>query len=312
MIDGQRIHREARLELRELIEIIDDYLRNSIPLQLDHHPGILIRFIANAGDVRDDFFVHQFRNALHQHRPIDVIGNLRDDDLLAPTLKLLDPNFPADLQAAFPAVEVFLDRLDAADHAAGGKVRTFDELHQLRHRNRGIINLSANSVDYFAQIMRGHVRRHAHGDTGAAIDEQIGKCRRKNYRFAARLVVVRDEIDGVLFHVLHEEGSQVSHPGFRIPHGRRRVPFDGAEISLAIDQTLTHRPRLCHVNERRIDSLIAMRMVVAHRFSHDLGAFEMLAIGINAQIIHREENPALRRLESITRIRKRARDDYGH
>src|SRR5438034_3265585 len=115
MIDGERVHREARLKLREFIEIIDDDFRNPIALQLDYHARILIRLIANGGDIRNDLFIHQLGDPLDQNGPVYVIWNLGNDDLLAATLELFNPRLAANFEASSAGIEVFLDRLDPAD-----------------------------------------------------------------------------------------------------------------------------------------------------------------------------------------------------
>ena len=59
-----------------------------------------------------------------------------------------------------------------------GKVRSFDVLHQAFDRDVGIVDLRADAVDHFAQIVRRDVRRHADGDAGAAVDKQVRETRR--------------------------------------------------------------------------------------------------------------------------------------
>ena len=144
-----------------------------------------------------------------------------------------------------------------------GKVRAFDELHQLRDGDLRIVDLRANAVDDFAEIVRRHVGGHADGDAGAAVDEQVRERGRENGRLGQALVVVRDEIDRVLVHVLHQRRAEVRQPRLGVTHGRRRIAFDRTEVALAIDEPLAHRPRLGHVDERRINDRFAVRMVVA-------------------------------------------------
>ena len=93
------------------------------------------------------------------------------------------------------------------------------------------------------------------------LTSRFGK-RRENGRFGRRFVVVRNEIDRILVHVLHERRAEMRQARFGITHGRRRIAFDGTEIALAIDQPFAHRPGLGHVNERRINDRFAVRMVV--------------------------------------------------
>ena len=151
-------------------------------------------------------------------------------------------------------------------------------LHQLVERDVRIVDLRADAVDDFAQIVRRHVGRHADGDAGAAVDEQIRKGGRENGRLGPRLVVVRDEIDRVLVHVGHERGAEMRHARFGVTHGRRRIAFDRAEVALAIDERLAHRPRLGHVHERRINHRFAVRVIVTARVAANLRALTMLPV----------------------------------
>ena len=84
-----------------------------------------------------------------------------------------------------------------------------------------IVNLRANAVNDFAQIVRGHVGGHADGDAGAAVDQEVGKGGGKNGRLGEGLVVVGDKIHGVLVHVLHQDGAEMASGGLRCNAWRR-------------------------------------------------------------------------------------------
>ena len=165
----------------------------------------------------------------------------------------------------------------AADDAAGRKIRPFHVLHQLVERDVGIVDLRADAVDDFAQIVRRNVGRHADGDAGAAVNEQIWKSSRENGRLGAGFVVIRDEIDRVLVHVGHQRGAEMRHARFGVTHRCRRIAFDRAEVTLAIDQPFAHRPRLRHVDERRIDYRFAVRVIITAGVAADLRALAMLS-----------------------------------
>ena len=144
------------------------------------------------------------------------------------------------------------------------------------------------------------------------LTSRFGKAAGKTVGSVARLVVVRDEIDRVLVHVGHERGAEMRHARLGVTHRRRRIAFDRTEVSLAIDQRLAHRPRLRHVHERRINHRFAVRMIITARVTANLRAFAMLPVREERQIVHRVEDAALRRLQSVARVRQRARDDDRH
>ena len=188
------------------------------------------------------------------------------------------------------------DASDAADRATGGKIRPLHVLHQAVARDVGVVDLRADAVDHFAEIVRRHVRRHADGDAGAAVDEQVGESGRENRRLGACLVIVRHEIDRVLLHVGHERGAEMGHARLGVTHRGRRVAFDRTEVALAVDQRLAHRPRLRHVHERGINHRFAVRVIVTARVAANLRAFAVLPIREKREIVHRIKDAALGRL----------------
>src|ERR1035441_752119 len=94
MVDGQGIHRETRFERRVLIQVVDDHLRQGIPLDLDDDARVLIRLVAHGGDVCNDLLVYEVGDPLHQHGAVNVERNLGDNNLLAPAFKLLEADLP--------------------------------------------------------------------------------------------------------------------------------------------------------------------------------------------------------------------------
>ena len=54
MVDGQRIDAKRRLQRGVLVQVVDDHLRQRVPLDFDDHARVLVRLVAHGGDVRDD------------------------------------------------------------------------------------------------------------------------------------------------------------------------------------------------------------------------------------------------------------------
>src|SRR4029077_16341793 len=142
---------------------------------------------------------------------IDVVWNFSDDDLFSAAFELLDAGLAAHLHAAAAGLEILFDSRHAADDAAGREVRPFYVFHQLLKRDFWIVDLRTDSIDHFAEIVRRNIGRHAHGNAGSAINEQIWKGSWKNCRLGARFVIIWDEIDRVLIHVGHQCGAQMCH-----------------------------------------------------------------------------------------------------
>jgi len=49
-------------------------------------------------------------------------------------------------------------------------------------------------------------------------------------------------------------------------------------------------PTAAHVDERSGKSLVAVRMVIAHRFADDFGGLDVLAVRHDAEFMHGEKN----------------------
>src|SRR5207247_2139427 len=99
----------------------------------------------------------------------------------------------------------------------------------------------------------------------------------ENCWFGARLVVISNEIDRVLLHVGHQRRAEMGHARFGVTHRCWRIPFDGSEIPLTVDQAFTHSPRLRHVDQRGIDHCFSVRRVVTAGVGAYLCALTVLA-----------------------------------
>src|SRR5207253_1586433 len=152
---------------------------------------------------------------------IDVVRNFSDDDLFFAAFELFDAGLAAHLHTASSGLEILFDSRNAADDAAGREVRPFYMFHQLLERDFGIVDLRTDSINHFAEIVRRNIGRHAHGDAGSAINEQIWKGSWENRRLGACFVIIWDEIDGVLFHVGHHRGAEMTHPRVGVPQRAR-------------------------------------------------------------------------------------------
>src|SRR5204863_5730550 len=134
-------------------------------------------------------------------------------NLFASALKLFEADFAADFQAAAAGFKIVFDSFQAAEHAAGGKVRPFNVGHQLSKSDAWVIDLGADPVDDFTQVVRWDIGGHADGNAGAAVDQQVWERRGKNRGLGLGFIIVRDEIDRVLVHVIHQHGAQWREAG---------------------------------------------------------------------------------------------------
>ena len=164
----------------------------------------------------------------------------------------------------------------------------------------------------FAQVVRRDRGGHAHRDAVGAVDQQVGELRRQHRRFGAPLVVGRHEVDRVELDVLEHQCGDRRHAGFGISHGRGRQAGDRAEVALLVDQHVPHVPFLGHADQRGIDHAFAVRVIIAARIAGDLGALHAAGAGREVQIVHRHQDPPLRRLEPVAHVGQCAADDHAH
>ena len=293
VIDGEHRGGECGFKLRVLVEVVQQDFWVCVALQLDDDARVFVRLVAHVADAGEHFFVREFGDALHEFGAVYVIRNLGDDDLLAPAFNFLDAGLAAHAERGFARLEILLDRRAADADAARREIGTFDVRHQPVKRDIRVVDLRADAVDQLAQIVRRYVRRHADRDARATVDEQVWKRGGKHRRFHESFVVARDKIHGILVHVDHQCRAEPSQPRLGVSHGCGRVAFNGTEVALPIDEHLTHRPRLRHVDEGGVDRLVAMRVVVAHRVADDLGALDVLAIRHDGEVVHRYQDAAL-------------------
>src|SRR5262249_43466448 len=145
---------ERALERGVLVEIGNDDLRVRVAFEFDDNACVFIRLIADVADVGQHFFIHQLRDALDQRGAVYAIRNLRDDDLLTAALEFFYARFAAHFDAASARFEILANPINAADDAARREIWSLHMLHQLVQSDVWIVDLRADPVDDFAQIVR--------------------------------------------------------------------------------------------------------------------------------------------------------------
>ena len=135
----------------------------------------------------------------------------------------------------------------------------------------------------------------------------------KNTRLFVRTIIVWHEIDRVLVHVVHQRDTEMGQARLRVTHGSGWIALNRTEVSLAIDEDFSHGPRLCHVDQGRINGAITMGMVLTHGITYNTGTLEVGFVRAEAQVVvHRIEKATLGRFEAIACIGQGTRNDDGH
>src|ERR1043165_7781248 len=309
--DGERDDAEAALQRGVLVQVVEDDVADLAAFQVDDDAQpVAIRFVANVGNALDRLFAYQLRDALNQLRLVDLIRNRVDDDRRAfALLRDFDFGLRAHDDHAATGEIGLLNPLLADDVAAGGEVGTRHELEKLplllRQRRRlvGLCRFDGpdDSLDHLAHVVRRDVRRHADRDSRGAVDEEVRERRRQHRGLFGRLVVVGNEIDGLLVEIRHHLVAEGFESRLGVSHGRRWIAVDRAEVPLAVDERRPHVEILREADERVVDRGVAVGMEVSHHLADDLRALAVAAAGGQAHRLHAVQHAAVRRLAAVAR-----------
>jgi hypothetical protein len=197
-------------------------------------------------------------------------GNLVDDDRLALALvDVLEVALGAHDDAAAAGAIALANAAEAVDDSGGGEVGRRDDLHQLVDRRFRPAQQVHARVDDLVEVVRRDVGRHAHRDAARAVDEQVRQLRRHDERLLLAAVVVRAEVHRLLVEIGEHLVRDLGEADLGVAHRRRVVAVDRAEVALAVDEHVAHREVLRHANDRVVDRLVAVRVVLADDVADD-------------------------------------------
>ena len=200
----------------------------------------------------------------------------------------------------------------AVDDPGGREVRRRDDLHQLVDRALGLRSRCRQASTTSLRLCGGNVRRHADRDAARAVDQQVRQPRRQHQRLFLLAVVVRPEVDRLLVEIGEHLVGDLRQAHLGVAHRRRVVAVDRAEVALAVDQQVAHREVLRHPDDRVVDRLVAVRVVLADHVADDARRFLVRAVPVVVQLVHRVQHAPVHRLQAIAHVGQRAADDHAH
>ena len=322
--DGERVDAERRLQRGQLIQLVEHDLPRRVALELDHHTHpVTVGLVAEVADALDALLADELSDLLEELGLVDLIRQLRDDDHLAVVLVAgdrLDGRARPHHDAPAPGVQRRADAGRAVDepgrrevgplHAEAPRRRLVD--HQLIDGDLGALQDAQRRVEDLGEVVRRDVRRHADGDAARAVDEEVREARRQHARLFFRLVEVRDEVDRLLVDVGEQLGGEARHAHLRVTHRGRRIAVDGAEVPLAVDQRIAKREVLRHADERVVDALVAVRVVLAEHVADDARGLLVRLVPEDLLVLHGEEDASVDGLEAVADVRDGPADDDAH
>ena len=211
--EGQHVHAERILKLRELVQVVEDHLRHGVTLELDDDAQPLAAgLVAAPADADDALCVDELLDLLQEPVARHHVRELGDDDA-SPALGLLDLGVAPDPHRAPARLVGIADPRPPEQVAAAREVGTLDEGEQLLAGDVGVVEHGDGGVDDLPQVVGRDVGGHAHRDAGRAVDEQVREAGRHYEGLALGAVVVGREVDGVLFDVpqqLHRKRAEAT------------------------------------------------------------------------------------------------------
>jgi hypothetical protein len=260
------------------------------------------RQLAREDDLGDPF---------HQRRLVHHVRHAGDVDRLAAASGLAHAPGAAYADGAGASLIDFLDLVGGVqDLPAGGEVGAFHPATELRRRQIGIVEELQQRRADLAEVMRRDARRHADGNAGRPVHQEVGNAGRQHDWLGARAIVVRAERDGVLIDLAEKLVAQARQPAFGVAHRRGTVAVERSEVARAVDERRSQRERLRHAHQRLVDRRVAVRMEAAHHVADHLRAFAVLGVRRQVLLPHRVEDAALDRLQPVADVRQRARGNH--
>ena len=286
---------ECVLQSRVTVQLIQYDFAVGVSFELHDNPhAMAVRFVPDIGNFRYCAAMDTscyFRDNCGLDNHIRYLGYYYT--FPAP-LGRFDIYFSSDFQMS-PAPHISIQNaLSATNDSARGKVRPRQTPDNILESAFWVFDDQQQGVTNLTDIMRRDVGRHTNGNSGRAVDQQIREFRGQYRRLITCLVVVGHKIHCIVINIFEYLHGRRSHSRLGISHSGRRVGIDTAEVTLRVNERIPHTPFLAQPHECVVDSLVAVRMVVAPGIADDFGAFAVLASRPKIQIVHRGQYSSLR------------------
>ena len=310
---GDVVHRKRALQLRELEQFVQHHVGHHVVLQhIDNTYAVLAALVADVRYAHDLAVFHQLRLTLYHLGLVHTVRyRARHNDVTAFRV-FLNLGVGTQYDAAATGVVSLLHTLVAVYRATTREVGRLDILHQPFDSYLRIIDVCYAAVHHLGEVVCRHVGGHTHGDAVRAVHQQVGYLGGKHRRLYSLVVVGRHHIDGLLVDVGQHLVRYLLQLRLRVTHGRRAVTVNRAEVTLTDNQSVAHRPRLCHTHQGSVNRGVTVRVIFTHGVTHDTGAFLRRSVVENSVLVHRVEDAPLHRLQAVTHIRKCTGDNHRH
>ncbi|KUG14557.1 hypothetical protein ASZ90_015802 [hydrocarbon metagenome] len=316
VIDDRIVDRpETGLECGMPVQVVqDDRGHRSFPELEDDPDPILVGLVPDIGDAIDSLLPDHLRDRGDPLRLVDLVRELGHDDPVtpAPARRLLDGCHTADYETPLAGGIHVPCTLRAHQDPASREVGGRQDTHQVFHRHTRVVEVYQDGIAGLAQVVRGHLGRHTDRDAIRAVHEQVRDLCREHDRFFERLVVVGDKSNGLLLDILEHGLGIGREPDLGVPARGCRVPINGPEVPLALDEHVPVRERLGHLDDRVVDGGIAMGMELPHHLPDHPRALLGRLVARVPHLPHRVQGTTVDRFQPVSGIRDGTADDDAH
>ena len=220
VIDAERI-----LEGRQPIQLLEHGIRVETGLDADHQlkPAMAVGEVGDVGDALQFLGCDGVLDLLDHPLGADEVGKLGDDQAGAARPQGFDRDFRAGSDRAAALGVSILHPVEADDDSARREVGPGNKLHELFDGRFRMIEQMDGGGDHLDEVVRRHVRGHAHRDARRPVDEQVRERCRQHRGLLELPVIVRDEVDDVFIQVLGQREGGCGQSGLGVPRSGRPV-----------------------------------------------------------------------------------------
>ena len=157
-------------------------------------------------------------------------------------------------------------------------------------------------ITEFTCVVRWNTRRHADGNAGSSVSQQVWKRRGQYNRLTFFAVVGIPEIDGILVDAIEQCFSNFREARFRVTHRRGVIAVDVSEIPLSVYQRIPRRERLSEADQRVVDRLVAVRMILADDVADNPGALLEALVWIQPKLLHGIQQAPVNGFQAVANV----------
>ena len=306
------VHRERALQGRHLEQLVEYHVGVGLALHVNHYSHALSsRLVVDVAYALYLLLGGQVGYVLHEVGLVHPIRYLRNDDFVV-GVAALDFGLGAHHDASASCLVGVAHALYSIYVCACGEVGGQDVLHQSVGVDVGVVDVCAAAVNHLAEVVGGNVRCHAHGNSVAAVHQQVWYLRGHHRRLLQRVVEVVGHVHGVLLKVVHDVLAHFRQSALCVSHCGRRVAVDRAEVSLSVHERVSHVPVLCHAHQCSVYGAVAVRVVFSEHLAHHARAFLVRFVTGVAYAHHTVEYAAVYGLEAVAHVGQGSCHNHRH